>query len=188
MTEVKTIAETIAADPVRTAELAFANANVAKANADDVLASARAVTAAARARIASPAIDDDAPTLIRAYHDANAGEALADLTREIAEGKIIAAQVALRNARDLALTPAFNEIVAARIVACEAAEKAREALAAAQAEFDMQTAKLYAIRGAGKTGIPNISEIAGRVVVASPIGREIHSASDEREFWNGAVA
>ncbi len=178
----------VAVDPVRAAELAFAAANLAKTNADAVLADARAVTAAAKARIAKPAVDDDPRDLILALHNANANEALADLTREITENQIIAAHVALKAEIDVSLTPAFNDIIAARIAACEAADAAREALAVAQAEFDKGTAALYALRGAGKLGIPNIAELAGTVTLPQRPGREVHCAETEREIWAGVVA
>ncbi len=188
MTIVNSTTTTTTADPVRAAELAFAAANLAKTNADAALAAARAVTDSAKGRIAKPGVTDDPRDLILALHNANANEALADLTREITENQIIAAHVALKAAINESLTPQFNEIVAARIAACEAADAAREALAVAQHEFDTQTQKLYALRGAGKSGIPNIAEIAGTVTVPQRHGREVHCAETEREIWAGVVA
>lgn len=172
-----------ATDPVRAAGESFSAALAAKDSADAAFAAARAVTAAARARIASPAVDDDAATLITALHAGSAGEEIADLTREIAEGKIIAAQVALKAAIDTSLEPAFNQIVADRIAACVAADAAREALASAQLAFDTGTVKLYALRGAGRTGIPDNGTIEGNLTVPQYRAREIHDAGTEREIW-----
>ncbi len=178
----------IATDPVRAAEIAMANARAAKVSADEEFAKARAITAAAKGRIAKPEISDDPRELILNLHNANAGEALADLTREITENQIIAAHTALKAAIDVSLTPQFNEIIAARLDACEAADAARQALAIAQHEFDKQTQKLYAIRGAGKLGIADMAEHAGTVTLPQRLGREIHSADTEREFWVGIEA
>lgn len=177
-----------AADPVRIAELAFAAANLSKTNADAALEAARAVTATARARIAKPAVDDDAATLIQALRDGESAEAVADLVREIGEGKVIAAMVELNNARDLALIPQFQAIVSARIAACLKADAARKDLEDAQMEFDKGYVALGALKAVGKTGIPNISELAGRVIPPVYPGREIHSAATEREFWPGVAA